>query len=32
MGGATIQGEDTMARVALDLENKDDLKVIKAAG
>ena len=32
MGGATTQGEDAMARVALDLENKDDLKVIKAAG
>jgi hypothetical protein len=32
MGGATTQGKDTMARVALDLENKDDLQVLKAAG
>jgi hypothetical protein len=31
MGAVTTRGEQIMARVALDLENKDDLQVIKAA-
>src|SRR5947209_19131723 len=30
MGGATTRGEDAMARVSLDLENKKDLKGIQA--
>src|SRR5262245_6246487 len=29
---ATTRGEDAMARVSLDLENKDDLKVLQAEG
>jgi hypothetical protein len=32
MGVATTRGEDAMARVSLDLENTEDLKVIQAEG
>ena len=32
MGLTTTRGEDTMARVSLDLENKEDLHVLQAEG